>query len=226
MFGDALQPGCSTFCLCCARVKHDPAAIGSRLAEPRIAACRPFSSSERASPSLPRCARRRIPAGALSQSTAIRPRSASRLPMLRRPPTSTTWSKSSRSAGVTPSTPSSRSRATAPSRSPPPSPSGSTSPGSASRPRCRMTDKAAMRIHLRAHGVPQPEFAVVSEPEAASRELEDIGLPAVLKPVDSGGQRGVCVIATPATWPSSSRRRSLTRRAAARSSSGTSRVPS
>jgi biotin carboxylase len=60
----------------------------------------------------------------------------------------------------------------------------------------RMTDKAAMRLQLRGNGVPQPAFAVVSEPKAASRELENIGLPAVLKPVDSGGQRGVCVIAT------------------------------
>jgi biotin carboxylase len=60
----------------------------------------------------------------------------------------------------------------------------------------RMTDKAAMRFHLREHGVPQPEFVVVSELESASRELEKIGLPAVLKPVDSGGQRGVFVIAT------------------------------
>jgi biotin carboxylase len=60
----------------------------------------------------------------------------------------------------------------------------------------RMTDKAAMRLRLRAQGVPQPEFAVVRDLEDASRELERIGLPAVLKPVDSGGQRGVCVIAT------------------------------
>jgi biotin carboxylase len=60
----------------------------------------------------------------------------------------------------------------------------------------RMTDKATMRLQLREHGVPQPEFAVVSVLEDASRKLEEIGLPAVLKPVDSGGQRGVCVIAT------------------------------
>jgi biotin carboxylase len=60
----------------------------------------------------------------------------------------------------------------------------------------RMTDKAAMRLRLREHGVPQPQFAVVSDLEGALREIEYIGLPAVLKPVDSGGQRGVCVIAT------------------------------
>ncbi len=60
----------------------------------------------------------------------------------------------------------------------------------------RMTDKAAMRLRLREHGVPQPRFAVVREVEGALRELESVGFPAVLKPVDSGGQRGVCVIAT------------------------------
>jgi biotin carboxylase len=58
----------------------------------------------------------------------------------------------------------------------------------------RMTDKAAMRLRLQEHRVPQPEFAVVTEVDQAVRELENIGLPAVLKPVDSGGQRGVCVI--------------------------------
>jgi biotin carboxylase len=58
----------------------------------------------------------------------------------------------------------------------------------------RMTDKAAMRLHLQEHQVPQPQFAVVTDVDQALRELENIGLPAVLKPVDSGGQRGVCVI--------------------------------
>jgi biotin carboxylase len=51
-----------------------------------------------------------------------------------------------------------------------------------------------MRLHLQEHRVPQPRFAVVTEVDQALRELESIGLPAVLKPVDSGGQRGVCVI--------------------------------
>jgi biotin carboxylase len=53
-----------------------------------------------------------------------------------------------------------------------------------------------MRLRLREHGVPQPEFAVVADRDSALRAIGDIGLPAVLKPVDSGGQRGVCVIAT------------------------------
>lgn len=59
-----------------------------------------------------------------------------------------------------------------------------------------MTNKAAMRLRLREHGVPQPPFAVVSDLAGAFREVENVGFPAVLKPVDSGGQRGVCVIAT------------------------------
>jgi biotin carboxylase len=60
----------------------------------------------------------------------------------------------------------------------------------------RMTDKAAMRLKLQEHGVPQPPFAVVSDVDGAFPELDAIGLPAVLKPVDSGGQRGVSVVAT------------------------------
>ncbi len=58
----------------------------------------------------------------------------------------------------------------------------------------RMTDKAAMRLHLQEHHVPQPPFAVVTDADQALQQLESVGLPAVLKPVDSGGQRGVCVI--------------------------------
>jgi biotin carboxylase len=58
----------------------------------------------------------------------------------------------------------------------------------------RMTDKAAMRLCLQEQGVAQPQFAVVTAADQALRELDRIGLPAVLKPVDSGGQRGVCVI--------------------------------
>ena len=67
-------------------------------------------------------------------------------------------------------------------------------PGIGSETARRMTDKAAMRIHLQEHGVPQPQFAVVSDVDGALRELDSVGLPAVLKPVDSGGQRGICKI--------------------------------
>jgi biotin carboxylase len=59
-----------------------------------------------------------------------------------------------------------------------------------------MTDKAAMRLHLQEHGVPQPSFAVLNGGDGALRELDRVGLPAVIKPVDSGGQRGVSMIAS------------------------------
>ena len=55
----------------------------------------------------------------------------------------------------------------------------------------RMTDKAAMRDELEGHDVPQPPFAVVRALDEAVHALADLGTPAVLKPVDSGGQRGV-----------------------------------
>jgi len=55
----------------------------------------------------------------------------------------------------------------------------------------RMTDKAAMRAELERHDVPQPSFAVVRALDEAAHALAELGTPAVLKPVDSGGQRGV-----------------------------------
>lgn len=54
-----------------------------------------------------------------------------------------------------------------------------------------MTDKAAMRIRLREHEIPQPNFAVISGAVEPGQELKAVGFPAVLKPVDSGGQRGL-----------------------------------
>ncbi len=55
----------------------------------------------------------------------------------------------------------------------------------------RMTHKAAMRRTFAAAGVPQPGFATVRSTDDLRRALEASGLPAVLKPVDSGGQRAV-----------------------------------
>lgn len=55
----------------------------------------------------------------------------------------------------------------------------------------RMTNKEAMRRRLAEHGVPQPPFAVVRTLDEAVRSLATLGPPVVLKPVDSGGQRGV-----------------------------------
>jgi biotin carboxylase len=59
-----------------------------------------------------------------------------------------------------------------------------------------MTDKAAMRAQLRAYEIPQPAFAVLNGKVEPSWELETVGLPAVLKPADSGGQRGLYRIST------------------------------
>jgi biotin carboxylase len=54
-----------------------------------------------------------------------------------------------------------------------------------------MTQKIAMRRVLADAGVPQPRFAAVRNIHEGYAALEHVGLPAVLKPADSGGQRGV-----------------------------------
>jgi len=54
-----------------------------------------------------------------------------------------------------------------------------------------MTDKAAMRTRLEEHAIPQPAFAVLTDEVDPTWQLEAVGRPAVLKPIDSGGQRGV-----------------------------------
>jgi biotin carboxylase len=54
-----------------------------------------------------------------------------------------------------------------------------------------MTHKIAMRRTLAEEGVPQPRFAGVRGLAEGRAALETVGLPAVLKPADSGGQRGV-----------------------------------
>jgi biotin carboxylase len=54
-----------------------------------------------------------------------------------------------------------------------------------------MTNKIAMRRRLAEAGVPQPRFAAVRNLHEGRAALETVGLPAVLKPADSGGQRGV-----------------------------------
>jgi biotin carboxylase len=55
----------------------------------------------------------------------------------------------------------------------------------------RLTHKVAMRRALAEAGVPQPRFAAVRDFASGKAALEHVGLPAVLKPADSGGQRGV-----------------------------------
>src|SRR5437764_14607573 len=54
-----------------------------------------------------------------------------------------------------------------------------------------MTHKIAMRTHLADAGVPQPRFAAVRTLSETRRAAGEVGFPAVLKPADSGGQRGV-----------------------------------
>jgi biotin carboxylase len=54
-----------------------------------------------------------------------------------------------------------------------------------------MTHKVAMRRRLADAGVPQPRFAAVRTISETRRAVEEVGFPAVLKPADSGGQRGV-----------------------------------
>lgn len=54
-----------------------------------------------------------------------------------------------------------------------------------------MTHKIAMRRRLAEVGVPQPRFAAARDLASARAAAETVGFPAVLKPADSGGQRGI-----------------------------------
>jgi biotin carboxylase len=54
-----------------------------------------------------------------------------------------------------------------------------------------MTHKVAMRRRFADAGVPQPRFSAVRTISETRRAAEEVGFPAVLKPADSGGQRGV-----------------------------------
>jgi biotin carboxylase len=62
----------------------------------------------------------------------------------------------------------------------------------------RMTHKLTMRDTLDAAGVPQPPYATLRSERDIDSALDTVGLPAVLKPVDSGGQRAVFRVETPA----------------------------
>lgn len=53
------------------------------------------------------------------------------------------------------------------------------------------TNKVKMRERFRAHGVPSPDFEYVWTREEARRAVERLGLPAVIKPADNMGARGV-----------------------------------
>jgi biotin carboxylase len=54
-----------------------------------------------------------------------------------------------------------------------------------------MTHKIAMRTRLADAGVPQPRYAAVRSISETRRAANEVGFPSVLKPADSGGQRGV-----------------------------------
>jgi biotin carboxylase len=58
----------------------------------------------------------------------------------------------------------------------------------------RLTHKIAMRRILAEAGVPQPRFAAARDLASARAAGETVGFPAVLKPADSGGQRGVFLV--------------------------------
>ncbi len=64
-------------------------------------------------------------------------------------------------------------------------------PGIGTRTAHLMTHKVAMRARLADAGVPQPRFAAVRSLSERRRAADEVGFPAVLKPADSGGQRGV-----------------------------------
>jgi biotin carboxylase len=54
-----------------------------------------------------------------------------------------------------------------------------------------MTNKIAMRRQLADWGVPQPRFAALRTISETRRAADEVGFPSVLKPADSGGQRGI-----------------------------------
>lgn len=58
----------------------------------------------------------------------------------------------------------------------------------------RMTNKIAMRRCLSEAGVAQPQFAAIRTLHEGREALADVGVPAVLKPADSAGQRGVFLL--------------------------------
>jgi biotin carboxylase len=60
-----------------------------------------------------------------------------------------------------------------------------------------MTHKVAMRGVLATAGVPQPRYAALRLRSEIPAAVEEVGFPAVLKPADSGGQRGLFLLETP-----------------------------
>jgi biotin carboxylase len=67
-------------------------------------------------------------------------------------------------------------------------------PGIGSEAAHLMTHKVAMRRALAEAGVPQPRFAALRILSERHRAANEVGFPAVLKPADSGGQRGIFLV--------------------------------
>jgi biotin carboxylase len=61
-----------------------------------------------------------------------------------------------------------------------------------------LTHKVDMRRRLAEAGVPQPRFGSARSLGEALAAVDDVGFPAVIKPADSGGQRGVVRVESPA----------------------------
>jgi biotin carboxylase len=57
-----------------------------------------------------------------------------------------------------------------------------------------MTHKVAMRRRLAEGGVPQPQFSAIRARREVAAAIDTVGFPAVLKPADSGGQRGLFLL--------------------------------
>ncbi len=61
-----------------------------------------------------------------------------------------------------------------------------------------LTHKVDMRRRLAEAGIPQPRFGSARSLGEALAAVDDVGFPAVIKPADSGGQRGVVRVESPA----------------------------
>jgi biotin carboxylase len=59
-----------------------------------------------------------------------------------------------------------------------------------------MTNKIAMRRRLADAGVPQPRYAALRHVREVRAAADAVGFPAVLKPADSAGQRGLFLVAS------------------------------
>jgi biotin carboxylase len=69
-------------------------------------------------------------------------------------------------------------------------------PGIGSETAHLMTNKIAMRRRLADAGVPQPRFAAIRHVREVRAAAAAVGFPAVLKPADSAGQRGLFLVAS------------------------------